>query len=159
VGILGFSAGGHLASTAGTRFDPGDPASTDVVERHSSRPDFLVLAYPVITLSSPSTHVGSRANLLGPDPAPGLVDALSSETQVTPQTPPTFLWHTDEDTGVPPENSILFYEALRRAHVPAELHVFAKGRHGLGLAPGDPAASLWPTLCANWLRAMGFLAR
>lgn len=88
-----------------------------------------------------------------------LLAAASCETQVSAETPPTFLCHTDEDTAVPPENSVLFYRALRQARVPAKLHVFAKGPHGIGLAPGDPAASLWPALCANWLRAMGFLAR
>jgi acetyl esterase/lipase len=159
VGILGFSAGGHLASTAGTHFDAGNPAAADPIDRQGSRPDFLILCYPVITFKEPAAHRGSARQLLGPDPDPALLHSLSNETQVTAQTPPTFLWHTDEDTGVPPENSILFYGALRQAKVPAELHVFAKGPHGIGLAPGDPAASLWTTLCANWLRSMGFLAR
>jgi len=159
LGILGFSAGGHLASTAGTHFDAGDPSAADPVDRQGSRPDFLVLCYPVIRLEGPATHRGSRERLLGPDPDPAQVRALSTETQVTPQTPPTFLWHTDEDTGVPPENSVAFYEALRAAKVPAEIHIFAKGPHGIGMAPQDPAASLWPTLCANWLRALGFLGR
>jgi dipeptidyl aminopeptidase/acylaminoacyl peptidase len=119
----------------------------------------MVLCYPVISLKAPTTHRGSLENLLGQDPDAALVESLSNETQVTAETPPTFLWHTSEDTGVVPENSILFYEALRAAKVPAELHVFAKGPHGIGMAPGDPAASLWPTLCANWLRANGFLKR
>ncbi len=159
VGILGFSAGGHLASTAGTHFDHGQPDATDPVERQGSRPDFLVLGYPVISLTHPAVHKGSRDNLLGNDPDPKLLDSLSNETQVTALTPPTFLFHTDEDTGVPAEHSLLFYEALRRAKVPAELHVFVKGPHGVGLAPKDPALSVWPTLCAAWMETMGFLAR
>ncbi len=159
VGILGFSAGGHLASTAGTHFDQGRPDAADPVERQGSRPDFLILGYPVISLTHPSVHKGSRDNLLGQDPDPRLLDSLSNETQVTALTPPTFLFHTDEDTGVPAEHSILFYEALRRAKVPAELHVFAKGPHGVGLAPKDAALSVWPGLCAAWMETMGFLAR
>ena len=159
VGMLGFSAGGHLTSTAGTHYDKGDAAAADPVDRLGSRPDFLVLCYAVITLKPPFSHSGSHDNLVGKDADPILVESLSSETQVTPETPPTFLWHTDEDTGVPPENSILFYEALRKAKVRAELHVFAKGPHGIGMAPGDPAASVWPRLCAAWLEAMGFLEK
>lgn len=157
VGMLGFSAGGHLASTAGTHFVLGNTAASDPVERQPSRPDFLVLCYPVITLKPPHAHSGSRQSLLGEDPDPLLMEGLSNETQVTSETPPTFLWHTDEDTGVVPENSILFYEALRRAKVPAELHVFAKGPHGIGMAKGDAAASSWPRLLAAWMEAMGFL--
>jgi len=157
VGLLGFSAGGHLTATAGTHFDAGDAAAADPVERLGSRPDFLVLCYPVITLKPGISHSGSRENLLDEDADPALVESLSNETQVTAQTPPTFLWHTSEDTGVVPENSILFYRALRRAGVPAELHIFAKGPHGIGMAPGDPAASAWPRLCSNWMQAMGFL--
>lgn len=159
VGVLGFSAGGHLASTAATHFDEGRPDAADLVERQGSRPDFVVLAYPVISLTHPAVHRGSRDHLLGENPDPELLDALSNETQVTPRTPPTFLFHTDEDPGVPAEHSILFYEALRRARVPAELHVFVKGRHGVGLAPSDAALSAWPRLCAAWMQSMGFLAR
>jgi len=157
VGMLGFSAGGHLTSTAGTHFLAGNAAATDPIERHSSRPDFLVLCYPVITLKPPLAHSGSRVNLLGDAADPLQVEGLSNETQVTPETPPTFLWHTNEDTAVVPENSILFYQALRKAKVPAELHVFAKGPHGIGMAPGDPAASAWTRLCAAWMGAMGVL--
>ncbi len=159
VGILGFSAGGHLASTAGTHFDQGRPDATDPVERPGSRPDFLILGYPVISLVHPSVHKGSRDNLLGNDPDPNLLASLSNETQVTALTPPTFLFHTDEDTGVPAEHSLLFYEALRRAQVPAELHVFVKGPHGVGLAPKDPALAAWPGLCGAWMQTMGFLTR
>jgi acetyl esterase/lipase len=159
VGILGFSAGGHLASTAGTHFDRGQPDAADPVERQGSRPDFLILGYPVISLIHPAVHKGSRDNLLGKDADPKLLESLSNETQVTALTPPTFLFHTDEDTGVPAEHSLLFYEALRRANVPAEMHIFAKGPHGVGLAPKDPALSLWPSLCAAWMDTMGFLSR
>lgn len=159
VGILGFSAGGHLASTAGTHFDAGRAGDPDPIERESSRPDFMVLAYPVISLVSPFTHARSRDHLLGSDPDPTLAEALSSHLQVSPQTPATFLFHTDADTGVPVENSLVFYEALRKAGVPAELHVFTKGGHGVGLAPGDPVLSAWPHLCAAWLHSMGFLAK
>jgi acetyl esterase/lipase len=159
VGILGFSAGGHLATTAGTRFEPGTAGASDPIDREGSRPDFLVLCYPVITLKGPHAHPGSREHLLGKTPDQGLVESLSNETQVTADTPPAFLWHTTEDTTVTPENSIFFYEALRKAKVPAELHIFTRGPHGIGLAPDDPAASAWPKLCAEWMKAMGFLER
>lgn len=159
VGILGFSAGGHLASTAATHFDEGQPDAVDPIERKGSRPDFLVLGYPVISLIHPSVHKGSRDNLLGKDPDPKLLESLSNETQVTARTPPTFIFHTNEDTAVPAEHALLFYEALRKANVPAEMHIFAKGPHGVGLAPKDPALSLWPRLCAAWMDTMGFLSR
>jgi len=140
IGIWGFSAGGHLASTAGTHFDAGQPSASDPVDKAGSRPDFLILAYPVISFTE-FEHRGSKARLLGDTPDPKLVENLSNEKQVTPQTPPTFLFHTDADPGVPAENSVLFYLALRRAKVPAELHIYEKGRHGVGLAPGDPVLS------------------
>jgi acetyl esterase/lipase len=159
VGILGFSAGGHLASTAGTHFDAGQPDAPDPLDRLSCRPDFLILVYPVISFTAPYTHVGSRNNLLGKNPDPKLVESLSNEKQVTAQTPPTFLAHTSEDTGVPPENSIAFYLALHKLRVPAELHVFEKGRHGLGLGPRDMAFARWPELCAAWLRARQILGK
>jgi acetyl esterase/lipase len=159
VGVLGFSAGGHLASTAGTHFDPGEAGAADSIDRMSSRPDFMVLAYPVITFEGPFVHRNSLKNLLGENPDPELVEHFSNEKQVTERTPPTFLFHTDEDAGVPPENSIAFYEALRKAKVPAELHVFRHGEHGVGLGASGQPASAWPALCAAWLRAMGFLGR
>src|SRR5207245_8810361 len=134
VGVLGFSAGGHLASTAGTRFDDGDPQAPDPVERMGSRPDFMVLAYPVISFVAPYAHKGSAQSLLGDSPEPGLLKELSSELRVTARTPPAFLFHTADDPGVPAENSLAFFQALRDAHVPAELHVFSKGPHGVGLA-------------------------
>jgi acetyl esterase/lipase len=158
VGVVGFSAGGHLASTAGTRFDEGATDPADPVERESSRPDFLVLAYPVITMTGPYAHKDSPKNLLGDPPPPALLEELSSERRVTPGTPPTFLFHTAEDAGVPPENSLAFFAALRTAGVPAELHVFQKGRHGVGLAPDDPALAVWPSLCRAWLAGLGMLA-
>jgi acetyl esterase/lipase len=159
VGILGFSAGGHLASTSGTHFDDGKPDAADPVERLGSRPDFMVLGYPVISLAAPFAHRGSRTFLLGETPDPKLVEELSNERQVTPRTPPAFLFHTADDPAVPVENSIAFFQALRSSQVPGELHVFEKGPHGVGLARWDPALSGWPRLCEGWLRARGFLAR
>jgi acetyl esterase/lipase len=157
IGILGFSAGGHLASTAGTHFDRGKSEASDPIERASCRPDFLILCYPVISFTTPHAHQGSRKNLLGDNPDAKVVESMSNELQVTSETPPTFLWHTDADTGVPPENSVLFYLALRKAKVPAELHVYEKGRHGLGLAGGVPAVSNWPGACIDWMRGRGLL--
>lgn len=157
VGILGFSAGGHLASTAATHFDDGQAGATDPIEQQGSRPDFAVLGYPVISLFDPPAHSGSRRNLLGENPDPALVELLSNERQVTPRTPPTFLFHTADDPGVPVENSLLFFQALRKAGVPAELHAFAHGRHGVGLAPDDPVLSQWPKLCALWMKGLGLL--
>jgi hypothetical protein len=158
IGIMGFSAGGHLASTAATHFDEGEPDSADSVQRVGCRPDFAILAYPVISLQADFAHAGSRRNLLGDDPDPELVASLSNETQVTEQTPPIFLFHTTEDAGVPVENSLAFYAACRKAGVPAELHVYQFGPHGVGLAPGDPVAGTWKERLADWLRASGFLS-
>jgi acetyl esterase/lipase len=157
IGILGFSAGGHLTSTAGTHFDSGDADAKDPIDRVSCRPDFLVLIYPVIALNEPWTHVGSRNNLLGKDADPKLVQFLSNEKQVTPQTPPAFLVHTWADTAVPPENSVYFYLAMRKAKVPAELHLYLKGSHGFGLGRDGLAASTWPKRCEDWMKAQGFL--
>jgi acetyl esterase/lipase len=159
IGILGFSAGGHLASSAATLFDDGDPDAADPVDRVSSRPDFAVLCYPVISMTTAAVHSGSRKNLLGEHPGPALLWKLSTELQVTPRTPPTFLFHTDDDPGVPVENSLLFFSAMKRAGVPGELHVFAHGRHGVGLAPEDPVLSQWPGLCAQWMEGLGLLDR
>jgi acetyl esterase/lipase len=157
IGIWGFSAGGHLASTVGTHFDGGKPSVADPIDRVSDRPDFLILSYAVISFTTPYTHQGSMHNLLGSHPSPKLVRAFSNELQVTSQTPPTFLFSTDSDQAVPAENSILFYLALRKHHVPAELHIFRLGSHGVGLAQDYSSLSLWPTLLANWLRAQGML--
>jgi acetyl esterase/lipase len=157
IGMMGFSAGGHLTSTAGTHFDAGKPDAADPVDRVSSRPDFLILGYPVISFDPAIAHAGSVRNLLGDKPDPTLIADLSNELRVTSETPPTFLFHTTSDPGVPVENSVRFYLALVKAKVPAEMHLFANGPHGVGLALGDPELSLWPTLLSNWLRARGLL--
>ena len=157
IGIMDFSAGGHLASTAGTHFDQGNPAADDRVEQVSCRPDFMILCYPVIMFDEKYTHRGSQQNLLGKDADPALVRSLSSEKQVTRETPPTFLFHTDEDKGVPPENSVSFYLALRSAGVPAELHVYQRGPHGIGLGAKVPGTSEWPKALGNWMRNRGLL--
>jgi acetyl esterase/lipase len=159
IGLMGFSAGGHLAATAGTRFDAGNASAADPIDRASSRPDFLILGYPVITFEAGVTHAGSVRNLLGDNPDPKLIELMSNELHVTPQTPPTFLFHTNADTGVVPENSIRFYMALRKAKVPAEMHIFENGPHGVGLALGDPSLNAWPVLLTNWLRGRGLLTR
>ena len=156
IGIMGFSAGGHLASTAGTHFDAGNTGAADPIDRLSSRPDFLVLCYPVISFTS-NAHQGSRRNLIGENADPKLVENLSNELQVTAQTPPTFLFHTTTDATVPVENSVMFYSALRKAGVPAELHIYERGPHGVGLAQNDEALSSWPARLADWLRIRGLL--
>lgn len=158
IGIMGFSAGGHLASTAATHFAAGQAEHADPIERVSCRPDFAILGYPVISLTADFAHRGSGGNLLGKEPDPELLKSLSNETQVTAQTPPTFLFHTSEDTAVPPENSIAFYLALRKAKVPAEMHIYQQGPHGVGLAPADPALNTWITHVYDWLRGNGLLA-
>jgi acetyl esterase/lipase len=157
VGIMGFSAGGHLASTAATHFDSGEPNASDPIDRASSRPDFLILAYPVISFTTPYTHKGSMTSLLGPNPDPKLAESLSNELQVTAQTPPTFIFQTNADTTVPAENSVLFYLALRKAGVPAEMHIYERGPHGVGLAPTDETLSSWPARLADWMRNRGLL--
>ncbi len=158
IGVMGFSAGGHLASTASTHFDAGDPEAKDVIDRASCRPDFSILAYPVISLKSDFGHTGSRRNLLGENPDPALVESLSTETRVTAETPPTFLFHTTADTGVPPQNSLVYYRALVEHGVPAELHIYQNGPHGVGLAPADPVLNTWSTRLHDWLKVNGFLA-
>lgn len=153
VGVIGSSAGGHLASTLMTHFDLGNPDAADPVDRQSCRPDLGVLCYPVISMGT-DTHAGSKKNLLGPDPSPELIRLLSNELQVTSNTPPCFIWHTWEDTVVKVENSLSFAEALRRAGVPFELHVYEQGAHGLALKqPGHP----WPNDCIFWLRSRHFV--
>ncbi|MGC1276357.1 MAG: alpha/beta hydrolase [Planctomycetaceae bacterium] len=157
VGILGFSAGGHLASTAATHFLDQPIELEDDVDRQSAAPTFAILAYPVISLEDGTTHGGSKKNLLGPDPDADLVTSLSNQNAVTEQTPPVFLFHTVEDKAVPVENSILFFEACRREKVPVEMHIFEHGRHGVGLAQDDPVLSEWPKLCERWMQRHGWL--
>jgi enterochelin esterase family protein len=159
IGIWGFSAGGHLASTAATHFDDGKPNGPDDVERVGCRPDFLILCYPVVSMNAPPTHGGSRHNLIGDHPDQQLVDLLSNEKQVTSRTPPTFIFQTDEDKAVPAENCVAFYLALRKHGVPAEMHIYEKGQHGVGLAPRDPVLSTWPARLADWLRGRRLLNR
>lgn len=157
IGIIGFSAGGHLASTVSTRHDQGDAKSEDMIEQASSRPSFAILAYPVIAFDKQFTHRGSQKNLLGENADPSLVASLSNETAVNAETPPTFLFHTSEDKAVPPQNSVVYYEALQRAGVSAEMHIFETGRHGVGLASGMPGTGTWPELCKAWLRIRGMI--
>jgi acetyl esterase/lipase len=161
VGIIGSSAGGHLASTLLTHFDTGNPDAIDPIDRVSSRPDLGILCYAVITMG-PLTHSGSKKNLLGTNAPPELVQELSNELHVTKNTPPCFIWHTSEDKTVPVENSLLFAAALRNAGVPFDLHIYQKGAHGLGLgvhqySPNDPSKLLpWTSDCIYWLKLQGF---
>lgn len=157
IGIVGSSAGGHLAATLLTHFDAGTPEADDPIERESSRPDLGILCYPVISMGE-FTHGGSKQNLLGENPPAELVRLLSNETQVTPATPPCFLWHMVQDDAVPMENSLLFAAALRRAGVPFELHLYEKGGHGLGLPWPGGTAPAWDQACLAWLKGRHFLA-
>lgn len=157
IGMIGFSAGGHLVSSAATHFDGGVADAKDAVDRVSCRPDFVILGYPVITFTQSFMHAGSMKNLLGPEPDPKLCELLSNEKQVTPQTPPAFLFHTSDDKGVPVQNSIEFYLALKKAGVPAEMHIYQHGPHGFGLGTKYPELSTWPKLCETWLRVNGLL--
>ena len=157
IGIMGFSAGGHLAMSASTLSDPGNPGSEDIIDRTGSRPDIVVLGYPVISMGAPWTHLGSKSNLLGDDAEPDLARRLSGEHAVTKDTSPTFIFQTNEDRTVPAENSLHYFLALRQAGVPAEMHVFERGPHGVGLANEDASLAPWSTLLANWLRGRGFI--
>ena len=156
IGILGFSAGGHLAATASTQFDKGDSEAKDPIDRMSSRPDVSVLVYPVIMMTDPYAHAGSRRNLLGNDPTEVKMRALSAEANVSKDTPPTFLFHTADDAVVRVENALVYAVALAAQGVPFELHAYEKGRHGVGLAKDDPVLGTWPARCADWLRTKGF---
>lgn len=158
IGIMGSSAGGHLASTLLTHFDAGNPDAADPIERESSRPDLGILCYPVISLGE-FTHQGSKHNLLGDHPSDELVGFLSNELQVTAATPPCFIWHTADDGAVPVENSLLFASALRKAGVPFDLHIYAHGHHGLGLPMHNKEAPPWDADCLYWLGLRGFLKR
>jgi len=157
IGILGFSAGGHVASTIGTHSESGETDASDPIERVSSRPDLMILIYPVITMRE-LTHAGSKRMLLGENPSADLVTLLSNEEQVTKETPPAFLVHTANDPAVPVENSLRFAEALKKAGVPFELNVYERGPHGFGLGGKDPILSTWPQRCDEWLRRHGFIS-
>jgi acetyl esterase/lipase len=159
VGMWGFSAGGHLTAWAGTAFDAGNASSADPIEWQGSRPDFLILAYPVITLEAPLAHAGSRQFLLGENADEAAIKAHSVELNVTKDTPPAFIFATTDDKTVPVLNSVMFYSALVTAGVPAELHIFQHGAHGAGLATANPQLSVWPELLAKWMRERGYMAR
>lgn len=152
IGVMGFSAGGHLASTLGTHFDYGESDAIDEIDRMSSRPDFMILMYPVITFSKPFMHRGSRNALLGENPDSSLVNFYSNELQVKDDTPPTFIVHADDDGSVPVENSLVFYEALKKKNVPVEMHIYPEGGHGFGLALGRGHLESWSDRCIDWLR-------
>jgi len=159
VGMWGFSAGGHLAASAGTLFDQGPAANADAIDKESARPDFLILSYPVITMEDQYVHKGSRLYLLGEKPDPALVELLSVEKHVTRETPPTFLFATTDDQTVPVMNSVMFYEGLVAVKVAAEIHLFVHGPHGTGLAPGFPDLKGWPDLLATWMRSRGWMEK
>ena len=159
IGIAGSSAGGHLASTVGTRFDAGNKNSADKLEQVSCRPDFMLLLYPVISFNEAFGHMGSRKNLIGQVNDYALVEKYSNELHVTPETPPTFLVLADNDKGVVPRNSIEFYTALKNNNVPVEMHIFAEGGHGFGMRKNNIPADNWPDLFYNWLKAMKIIPK
>ncbi|MBC8011303.1 MAG: alpha/beta hydrolase [Burkholderiales bacterium] len=160
VGVMGSSAGGHLGASLTTLHAHAHAADSlnDAISAESARPDVAVLCYPVITMQTPHTHLGSRENLLGPPPASALVDLLSTELQVTPDHPPAFLWHTTDDAVVDVENPLLYAAALRRARVSFAIHVFAHGEHGLGLGHADKPAPPWSACLEHWLRERGWIS-
>lgn len=164
IGIMGFSAGGHLASSAATHFDDGNKErGADQIDATSCRPDFAILAYPVITMEDGVTHAGTKKNLLGDKPDVRLIELFSNEKQVTKDTPPTFIFHTNADTVVVPENVLRFYLACKKAGVPIEMHIYEKGRHGVGLGRdpkwtgGEKSIETWPDRLADWMKARGLL--
>jgi acetyl esterase/lipase len=157
-GAWGFSAGGHITSILATLFDNGVPASPDAVEHASDRPDFVILAYPVISMKPEIGHAGSRQNLLGPMPDPALVALLSAEDHVTPMSPPAFLFTTNDDDVVPSSNSMLYAAACQHAGVPVEFHMFEHGHHGVDLADQLPALHLWTTLLESWMQQNQWMA-
>lgn len=154
VGVLGFSAGGHLSATLSTHYDE---KFYEITDQTIVRPDFSILIYPVITFDASYTHMGSRINLIGESPEESIIKKFSNELQVNAETPPAFLVHSSDDRIVPSQNSIAYYLQLQKNKIPAELHIFQKGGHGYGLAVGRGTESEWPALCASWLKAMGFL--
>lgn len=164
VGIWGFSAGGHLASSAATHWDLG-LGNGNAIDNLSSRPDFCILAYPVITMEDGVTHAGSKRNLLGARPDADLVEKLSNEKQVTKDTPPTFIFHTSADTAVLPENAVRFYLACKKAGVPVEMHIYEKGKHGVGLGRdpkwtgGEQSVATWPDRLAEWMKSRELLEK
>jgi acetyl esterase/lipase len=160
IGIIGFSAGGHLASSAATRFEFG-LGNGDAINNASSRPDFLILGYPVISMEPGVTHNGSRNNLIGPNPDPKLVEEMSTDRQVTKHTPPTFIFHTSADTAVVPENAVRFYTACKKAGVPVELHIYEKGPHGVGINPKNvaPGTDTWKERLTEWMKSRGLLEK
>jgi acetyl esterase/lipase len=153
IGVIGFSAGGHLASTLSTHYAEKVYETKDTT---SARPDFSILIYPVITMDSSFTHAGSRRNLIGDNPSRESVIRFSNELQINEKTPPAFIVHSADDKTVPVRNSIVYYEGLVRFGIPSELHVFQKGGHGYGLAGNRETQSAWPELCIKWLKASGF---
>jgi acetyl esterase/lipase len=154
IGIMGFSAGGHLASTLATHFDDGAKNSNDSIEQQSSRPDFAVLVYPVISMDKKITHMGSHNNLIGENADSSLTNLYSNELQVTKQSPPTFLLHATDDKAVPVENSLRFYQALKDNGVAVEMHIFPWGGHGFGLALGKGSLEAWTDLLVTWMRGL-----
>jgi len=154
IGIMGFSAGGHLASTLGTHFDYGNKASADSIERNSCRPDFMILMYPVISFTDSCLHSGSRKTLLGNNPDKDLIISYSNELQVKDDTPPAFFVHADDDSGVPVENTLLMYKALRKKKIPAELHILSEGEHGFGLALNNEHVASWSNSLKLWLNSL-----
>lgn len=157
VGVMGFSAGGHLASTLSTHFDTGDKNAINKVEQFSCRPDFSILMYPVITMDSSFAHMGSRNNLIGENPTDDQIEYFSNELQVTNETPPTILFHASDDKGVVPENSLAYYSALIKNEVSASLHIFESGGHGFGLATKFETAARWPEICKEWMEERGLM--
>ncbi len=159
IGVIGFSAGGHLASTLGTMIKPGDKKSKVVLEKFSTRPAFMILIYPVISMSTKYAHRGSRENLLGKNPELSLMDSLSTEKRVTSLTPPTFIVFSEDDNVVDVQNGVIFYQALKKEGVPASIHIYDHGGHGYGMAPKDPVLNTWPFLCSQWLKRLGFASK
>ena len=157
IGVMGFSAGGHLAASAATLFDEADGKTGAELDATSARPDFAVLVYPVITMKDPYVHAGSRQSLLGANPAPEMIERMSLESRVQKNTPSTLMFCTEDDKTVPVENTLMFYAALRKAGVDAELHLWPHGVHGFGMTPNVGRAVVWPDLCEDWLRAGGWL--